>query len=558
MNSISTWFRGLRGRLLFSATLPIVAFAILTGIAWKSMNNLGGMLTDAYTNVVPNMDALGQIGMQRARVGYFIWAALANDEDPKSREGFIKRARGAFDEFKKYESVYSGTTFTPEEEKNYAKTKAIQSNFYSLTDQMIYLLEANTSEGNKQVHKAMNGGEWHVMAIAYQDMIAANMKIYREIAVTNDKLQQEQRTHEIQLLWLISAFCSFLVFGILMWIAYRVSNTVGSIATGLSEAGHQVSGAITQLTAAGQTLSQSSTEAAASLEETVASLEEMSSMVQMNSDNAKQAAALSLSSKDAAEQGQSEIQLLITSMNDISQSSKKIEEIISVIDDIAFQTNLLALNAAVEAARAGEQGKGFAVVAEAVRALAQRSASAAKDINTLIKDSVEKVDRGSQIADRSGDVLNTIVNSVKKVSDLNNEISAASSEQTTGIQQISKAMNQLDQGSQANAASSEEIAASSEEISAQAQQMQSMVVNLNEVIVGAQQAIETPKAVAKAPAKAKAPTASATKKVIPFPTKAKQPVKAAAPKVEKKPQSSAVIPFDEDEGRGKVGTTDGF
>ncbi|WP_347359407.1 methyl-accepting chemotaxis protein [Bdellovibrio sp.] len=558
MNSISTWFRGLRGRLLFSATLPIVAFAILTGIAWKSMNNLGGMLTDAYVNVVPNMDALGQIGMQRARVGYFIWAALANDEDQKSREGFIKKARSAFDEFKKFEEVYAKTTFTPEESKNYAKTQEIQKAFYALTDQMIYLLESNTPEANKQVHTAMNGGEWHVKAIAYQDMIAANMKLYRDLSAANDKLQQEQRTHEIQLLWLISAFCSFLVFGILMWIAYRVSNTVGSIATGLSEAGHQVSGAITQLTAAGQTLSQSSTEAAASLEETVASLEEMSSMVQMNSDNAKQAAALSLSSKDAAEQGQSEIQLLITSMNDISQSSKKIEEIISVIDDIAFQTNLLALNAAVEAARAGEQGKGFAVVAEAVRALAQRSASAAKDINTLIKDSVEKVDRGSQIADRSGDVLNTIVNSVKKVSDLNNEISAASSEQTTGIQQISKAMNQLDQGSQANAASSEEIAASSEEISAQTQQMQSMVVNLNEVIVGAQQAIETPKAVAKAPAKAKAPTASATKKVIPFPTKAKQPVKAAAPKVEKKPQSSAVIPFDEDEGRGKVGTTDGF
>nr|BFD62893.1 hypothetical protein BdHM001_15740 [Bdellovibrio sp. HM001] len=557
MNSITTWFRGLRGRLLFSATLPVVAFAILTGIAWKSMNNLGGMLTDAYTNVVPNMDALGQIGMQRARIGYFIWAALANDEDPKSRENFIKRARGAFDEFKKYEAVYSSTSFTPEEEKNYAKAKEIQSKFYALTDQMIYLLEANTTEANKQVHKAMNGGEWHIMAITYQDMIAANMKIYREVSAANDKLQQESRAHEVQLLWLISAFCSFLVFGILMWIAYRVSNTVGSIATGLSEAGQQVSSAITQLTAAGQTLSQSSTEAAASLEETVASLEEMSSMVQMNSDNAKQAAALSQSSKDAAEQGQSEIQLLITSMNDISHSSKKIEEIISVIDDIAFQTNLLALNAAVEAARAGEQGKGFAVVAEAVRALAQRSASAAKDINTLIKDSVEKVDRGSQIADRSGDVLNTIVNSVKKVSDLNNEIAAASSEQTTGIQQISKAMNQLDQGSQANAASSEEIAASSEEISAQALQMQSMVVNLNEVIAGAHAHSEPPKVTPKSQKSTPTatPKAAAPKKVIPFP---KQPAKAPAPKVEKKPQSSAVIPFDEDEGRGKVGTTDGF
>lgn len=563
MNSLTTWFRGLRGRLLFSATLPIVAFAILTGIAWKSMNNLGGMLTDAYTNVVPNMDALGQLGMQRARIGYFIWAALANNDDPKSRKVFTEKAREAFSGFKEFEDVYAKSNFLPEESKNYAKTQAIKDQFYALTDQMIYLLESNNAEANKQVHKAMNGGDWHIMAIAYQNMIAANMKVYRDVSAVNDRLQQEQRTHETQLLWLISAFCSFLVFGILMWIAYRVSNTVGSIATGLSEAGNQVSTAITQLTAAGQTLSQSSTEAAASLEETVASLEEMSSMVQMNSDNAKQAAALSQSSKDAAEQGQSEIQLLITSMNDISQSSKKIEEIISVIDDIAFQTNLLALNAAVEAARAGEQGKGFAVVAEAVRALAQRSASAAKDITTLIKDSVEKVDRGSQIADRSGDVLNTIVTSVKKVSDLNTEIAAASSEQTTGIQQISKAMNQLDQGSQANAASSEEIAASSEEISAQAIQMQAMVINLNEVIAGVYVEAEAPKTKSKTSktttvAASPAPKAAAPKKVIPFP---KQPVKAAAkpaPKVEKKPQSSAVIPFDEDEGRGKVGTTDGF
>ncbi|UXR63649.1 methyl-accepting chemotaxis protein [Bdellovibrio bacteriovorus] len=561
MNSLTTWFRGLRGRLLFSATLPIVAFAILTGIAWKSMSNLGGMLTDAYTNVVPNMDALGQLGMQRARIGYFIWAALANNDDPKSREVFTKKAREAFSGFKEFEDVYTKSNFLPEEAANYAKTQAIKDRFYALTDQMIYLLEANNADANKQVHKAMNGGDWHVMAITYQNMIADNMKVYRDVSAENDKLQQQQRTHETQLLWLISAFCSFLVFGILMWIAYRVSNTVGTIATGLSESGNQVSSAIVQLTAAGQTLSQSSTEAAASLEETVASLEEMSSMVQMNSDNAKQAAALSQSSKDAAEQGQSEIQLLITSMNDISQSSKKIEEIISVIDDIAFQTNLLALNAAVEAARAGEQGKGFAVVAEAVRALAQRSASAAKDITTLIKDSVEKVDRGSQIADRSGDVLNTIVNSVKKVSDLNTEIAAASSEQTTGIQQISKAMNQLDQGSQANAASSEEIAASSEEISAQAKQMQTMVINLNEVVAGVHIDKAAPTSSAPAAKATKAPVTASTsksaspKKVIPFP---KQPVKAATPKVEKKPQSSSIIPFDEDEGRGKVGTTDGF
>lgn len=169
----------------------------------------------------------------------------------------------------------------------------------------------------------------------------------------------------------------------------------------------------------------------------------------------------------------------------ISQDSKKIEEIIHVIDDIAFQTNLLALNAAVEAARAGEQGKGFAVVAEAVRALAQRSASAAKEINGLIKESVERTEQGSSIADNSGQVLTRIVSSVNKVVTLNKEIAQASNEQSQGISQISKAMNQLDQASQSNAASSEEIAATAGEIEHRAAELQSQVRILSAEVLGA-------------------------------------------------------------------------
>lgn len=479
-----------------------------------------------------------------------------------------------------------------EEMHNYAKAKEIKPTFYALTERMIESLEKNSPEEDAKVHKAMNGGEWHILAIETQNAIAANMKLYNARSVEQNEFQLESRRFQTQLLLLIAGFCASLMFGILMWIAYRVSNTVSYIAGGLKESGNQVSGAITQLTAAGQTLSEASTEAAASLEETVASLEEMSSMVKMNSDNAKQAAALSQSSKDAAEQGQGEISNLIESMHDISKSSKKIEEIISVIDDIAFQTNLLALNASVEAARAGEHGKGFAVVAEAVRALAQRSAVAAKDINVLIKDSVDKVEKGSTIADRSGEVLSNIVNSVKKVADLNNEISAASSEQTTGIQQISKAMNQLDQGSQSNAASSEEVAASAEEISAQTMHMTKMVDELNVMILGGEALVqsaaepepkktfivktessktsapkvETPSKAAKVektlPATKPAPLVKAAPKnnVVPLPKKT-ETVAAKPVKVGKKSQNAAaaVIPFDDDEDDvRKVGTTDGF
>ncbi|NUN06888.1 MAG: MCP four helix bundle domain-containing protein [Bdellovibrio sp.] len=592
MSSVKSWFRGLRGKLLLSALLPVAAFAALTGLSRRSMNTFGDLLTSAYTDVIPNMDGLGRIGMQRARIGYFIWAALANNSDLTSRTTFTKKAREAFEDFKKGQEFYEDTPMDEEEMHNYAKAKEIKPTFYALTERMIESLEKNSPEEDAKVHKAMNGGEWHILAIETQNAIAANMKLYNARSVEQNEFQLESRRFQTQLLLLIAGFCASLMFGILMWIAYRVSNTVSYIAGGLKESGNQVSGAITQLTAAGQTLSEASTEAAASLEETVASLEEMSSMVKMNSDNAKQAAALSQSSKDAAEQGQGEISNLIESMHDISKSSKKIEEIISVIDDIAFQTNLLALNASVEAARAGEHGKGFAVVAEAVRALAQRSAVAAKDINVLIKDSVDKVEKGSTIADRSGEVLSNIVNSVKKVADLNNEISAASSEQTTGIQQISKAMNQLDQGSQSNAASSEEVAASAEEISAQTMHMTKMVDELNVMILGGEALVqsaaepepkktfivktessktsapkvETPSKAAKVektlPATKPAPLVKAAPKnnVVPLPKKT-ETVAAKPVKVGKKSQNAAaaVIPFDDDEDDvRKVGTTDGF
>ncbi|MBO9668463.1 MAG: methyl-accepting chemotaxis protein [Bdellovibrio sp.] len=291
---------------------------------------------------------------------------------------------------------------------------------------------------------------------------------------------------------MIAIVGTLILLAAVVFIARYIAKSIGSLSARLHRSGEQVSTAIEQLSLAGQSLSHSASASAASLEETVAALEEMSSMVKMNSDNAKQAAALSSASSESAYKGEQEMLALLNSMNDISKSSKKIEEIINVIDDIAFQTNLLALNAAVEAARAGEQGKGFAVVAEAVRSLAQRSALAAKDITGLIKESVDKIERGTQQADRSGEVLKNIVQSVKKVSDLNLEISTASEEQSTGIGQISKAMNQLDASVQSNAASSEEIAGTATEINNQATVMRAATEEMNLFVYGSQAQSTTP------------------------------------------------------------------
>ncbi|MEK6748228.1 MAG: methyl-accepting chemotaxis protein [Pseudomonadota bacterium] len=222
-------------------------------------------------------------------------------------------------------------------------------------------------------------------------------------------------------------------------------------------------------------LSQRTEQQASSLEETASSMEELTSTVKQNADNARQANQLAAGARGQADKGQEVVRNAITAMSEISGASKKIAEIIGVIDEIAFQTNLLALNAAVEAARAGEQGRGFAVVAAEVRNLAQRSAGAAKEIKNLIKDSVDKVSEGQKLVDASGKTLDEIVIAVKKVSDIIAEIAAASQEQSAGIEQINKAITQLDEVTQQNAALVEEAAAASESMEDQAQNLQQMI-----------------------------------------------------------------------------------
>lgn len=313
------------------------------------------------------------------------------------------------------------------------------------------------------------------------------------------------------------------------------------------------SGALLLSNASGQ-LSSASTEAAASLEETVASLEELSSMVRLNTSSAQQANSLSQKSRESAEDGDLEISKLITAMSDLAKGSKKIEEIINVIDDIAFQTNLLALNASVEAARAGEQGKGFAVVAEAVRSLAQRSAIAAKDISNLIKENVEKSEQGSRIADSSSAVLKEILTSVKKVADLNGEIAAGSAEQTNGLEQISKAMNQLDQATQGNAASSEEVAASSTSMAQQGRILSTLVQELRGLVHGK---VDESHATAQFEPIEKKKTEKSSAPVIEHRNQTRK--FQLAPTDTKKTTSASSIPFDEDvDDGGNLGDASGF
>src|SRR5690554_2603517 len=407
--------------------------------------------------------------------------------------------------------------------------------WFALIDKSYELLSA----GNRDAANALALGDLRNISNTNEEYI--DSVLARLMTLTNDAAVQAQNDYKssqqmVITILLLTMFCGITTS---TYILKMISRAIDNVISNLTEGALQVAGASQQIAASSEELSQASTEQAASLEETAASIEEMTSMVQKNAENAKRAYELSNNSTNSAEKGKLVVQDMIKAIDDISvsnnsimtqveESNKQISDIVHVIaeignktkiiNDIVFQTKLLSFNASVEAARAGEHGKGFAVVAEEVGNLAQMSGNAAKEISTMLESSIQKVESivnetkqkvsslvlegknrvevGSQIAAQCGEVLEDIVKEITNVAEMSHEITIACDEQYQGVQEITKAMNQLDQVTQTNAATSEETASAAEELSSQADSLNQTIDILIDEIYG-KGASQSKKVVAK-------------------------------------------------------------